>query len=128
MNKLSGYCEVQLGEKLRPLKFGMGAWSIIATERNKALQDLFTGLNELEFIAWIAYGGMKQAALAGYTELKPPISVNQVMDWLEDADSDTMALIGKTFADSKIHGKTVKDLLNNIEDDKKKAKPKTSTT
>jgi hypothetical protein len=111
MDKLSGYTEVQLGDELRPIKFGMGAWQIIAEERGKELAKMFDGLNEYSYISWLAYGGMKFAALAGYTDLKPPISVHQVMDWLDKATPEIYAAIGKCFADSKVGGQTMREFI-----------------
>lgn len=111
MDKMSGYAEIELGGELRPIKFGMGAWQIIADERGKELAHMFDGLNEFSYISWLAYGGLKFAALAGYTDLKPPVSVHQAMDWLNDAGPETYAAIGKCFAESKVGGQTMRDFI-----------------
>lgn len=127
MDKLNGYTEITLNGQTYAIKFGMGAWSIIAEERNKALEDMFDGLNDFSFIAWIAYAGMKFAKLAGYTD-NAPDSVYQVMDLLNDADEDTMKLIGQTFRASRTVGKTMSDYIGKMQGEldnkKKRSSPK----
>lgn len=123
MNKHSGYCEVKIGGEIRPIKFGMGAWSIIATERDKAISQMFEGLDEMSFIAWLTYAGAKHAYLAGYTTVQPPKSVHEVFDWIEECDDGVLSEIGSAFAETKNRqGKTMRDIIASIdEDDKKKA-------
>lgn len=128
MDRLNGYTEVTLNGQTYAIKFGMGAWAIIAEERGKALEDMFDGLNDFSFIAWIAYAGMKFAKLAGYTD-NAPDSVYQVMDLLNDADEDTMKQIGQTFRDSRTVGKTMADYIakmqgGDTDNKKKRSSPK----
>jgi len=115
MNKLDGYTEVMLGGELRPIKFGMGAWKLIADERQKPMAELFAGMDEIEFIATITYAGLKFACLAGYTELQPPESIHYVYDWLDEANTETYETIGKCFAESRIMGQTMKDYIANVQ-------------
>lgn len=117
MDKLSGYTEINLGGELRALKFGMGAWAIIAEERQKTLEEMFNGLSEFSFIGWVAYAGLKFAALAGYTDKEPPASVYVVLDWLDSADAETMAKIGKTFANSRTLGHTMQSYVDKMQSD-----------
>ena len=111
MDKLSGYIEVELGGELRPLKFGMGAWKLIAEERGKPLEELFSGLDDFEFISMVTFAGLKFAALADYTDLPAPKNVYVVYDWLNDAPPEIYKQIGKAFADSKIVGQTMRDYM-----------------
>jgi len=125
MDKLNGYIVVELGGEPRPIKFGMGALALIAEERGKPIQQIFDGLNEFSFVGWITYGGIKFACLSGYSELKPPANVYVVMDWLNKAEPENFAAIGKCFAESRSVGETMKSYMDKIEDapenNKKKA-------
>lgn len=123
MNKVSGYCEVNLGGKVRPIKFGMGAWSIIADERNLPLADITKGLNELSFVAWITYAGCKYACLAGYSDLPAPKSIYEVQDWFDDAEPEVMKIIGQTFAKSRTNGKTISDIIAKVSDNEPEPDP-----
>lgn len=128
MDKLNGYTETTLNGQTYAIKFGMGAWAIIAEERGKALEDMFEGLNDFSFIAWVAYGGMKFAKLAGYTDHAPD-NVYHVMDLLNDADEAIMKQIGQTFRDSRTVGKTMSDYIakmqgGDTDNKKKRSSPK----
>lgn len=121
MNKLSGYCEVTIAGQLYRIKFGMGAWSIIARERDKTLKEMFAGLSELEFFAWLVYGGINYAALAGYGG-EPLPNLMHAFDLIDEMTNKDQKLIGETFANSQINGKTIKEYLSKAgEPDKKKA-------
>lgn len=123
MDKHSGYCVIIVNKVHYPVKFGMGAWAIIAQERGKPMEELFTGLSETEFIAWITYGGIKHAALAGYTKNKPPENIHYIYELMDNLTDKQMRLLGKTFAQSKVIGRTMKELIDAAAgDDKKKAK------
>jgi len=120
LNKNSGYCELTVGETTYPIKFGMGAWAIIAEERNSPMDKVFEGLSELQFVAWIVYGGINHACLAGYSDSKPLSSIHVAYDLIEELTGEQMGLVGKTFAATKVNGQTMKDIIDKLPAEKKK--------
>jgi hypothetical protein len=111
MDKLSGYIEVELGGELRPLKFGMGAWQIISQERGKPIEELFTGLGYMDFIALTTWAALRCAYVCEYTKVEPPKDIIVVFDWLGDCDVETYKQIGKAFGDSKMIGETMREYM-----------------
>ena len=86
-------------------------------------RNFSSGLSETEFVAWITYGGIKHAALAGYTNNKPPENIHYIYELMDDLTGEQMGLIGKTFAESKVIGRTMKELIDAAAgNDKKKRK------
>lgn len=120
MDKLSGYIECEIGGMQRPIKFGMGAWKIFTEATGKRL-DQMGEINWIEFSGAIIYAGLMQAALVSGRERD--FNLNQVYDWLDDMPDETYKAIMKTLAESKVLGRTFKEMLNGqeTEPDKKKA-------
>jgi len=116
MDKLSGYIECEIGGEVRPIKFGMGAWKIFTQITGKSLDEMGS-INWIEFSGYIIYAGLKQAALV---ENKPIDFVpEKVFDWLDVIDDETYKLIMRTLAESKVLGRTFKDMM------KSQAEPET---
>lgn len=127
MDKLSGYIECEIGGKLRPIKFGMGAWKIFTDTTGKQL-DQMGDINWIEFSGAIIYAGLMQAALVSGRSMD--FNINQVYDWLDDMPDETYKSIMATLAESRVLGRTFKDMIaatqTENEPDKKKVKPKPS--
>ena len=121
MDKLSGYIECEIGGEVRPIKFGMGAWKIFTEVTGKSL-DRMGDFNWIEFSGAIIYAGLLQAALSADKE--HDFNVNQVYDWLDDMPDETYKAIMKTLADSRVLGRTFKEMIagQQSEPDKKKVK------
>jgi len=121
-NKLSGYIEVEIGGKVRPIKFGMGAWKIFTDATGKQLDNIGE-INWIEFSGAIIYAGLMQAALV--SGRARDFSIELVYDWLDELPDESYKAIMKTLADSRVLGRTFKDLLKTQqadEPDKKKVK------
>lgn len=118
MDKLSGYIEVEMGGKVRPIKFGMGAWKIF-TEVTGLPLDRLGEVDTVTFPAAIIYAGCKQAALG----LNEPIDFNlaNVYDWIDVMPQERFNEIAKTLSESKVMGRTFKDIV--AESIKKKTVP-----
>lgn len=118
MDKVSGYIEVDMGGKVRPIKFGMGAWKIF-TEVTGLPLDKLGEVDAMTFPVAIIYAGCKQAALSK----NEPVDFNQanVCDWIDEMPQETFNEISRTLAESKILGRTFKDII--AEQIKKKAAP-----
>ncbi len=121
MDKLSGYIECEIGGMLRPIKFGMGAWKIFTDVTGKSL-DQMGEINWIEFSGAIIYSGLMQAALVSGRDRG--FIINDVYDWLDDMPDETYKAIMATLAESKVLGRTFKDMIAGqaTEPDKKKAK------
>ncbi len=121
MDKLSGYIECEIGGMQRPIKFGMGAWKIFTDVTGKSL-DQMGGINWIEFSGAIIYAGLMQAALVSGRDRD--FIINDVYDWLDDMPDETYKSIMATLAESKVLGKTFKDMIAGqaTGPDKKKAK------
>lgn len=109
MEKFSGYMEVELGGKIRPLKFGMGAWKIFTEVTELPLEKLGE-VDMMSFPAIIIYAGAKQAALAKNKEID--FNLAMVYDWIDEISEDTFRDISKCLASSKIMGRTFKDIVS----------------
>lgn len=125
MDKLSGYIEVEIGGMQRPIKFGMGAWKIFTEVTGKSL-DQMGEINWIEFSGVIIYAGLMQAALVSGRERD--FTLNHVYDWLDEMPDETYKAIMATLAESKVLGRTFKDMIagQETEPDKKKVNRKSS--
>lgn len=108
MDKLSGYIECEIGGKLRPVKFGMGAWKIFTEITGKSL-DQMGSINWIEFSGYIIYAGLKQAALVNGDPVD--FTPEKVFDWLDEIEDETYKSIMRTLAESKVLGRTFKDMV-----------------
>ena len=108
MDKISGYIECEIGGQIRPIKFGMGAWKIFTEITGKSLDEMGS-INWMEFSGSIIFAGLKQAALVNST----PIDFNEaeVMNWLDEINDETYKSIMRTLAESKVLGRTFKDMV-----------------
>jgi len=108
MDKLSGYIEVEMGGKVRPIKFGMGAWKIF-TEVTGLPLDRLGEVDTVTFPAAIIYAGAKQAALANNEAVD--FNLANVYDWIDEMPQDTFNSIAKCLSESKTMGRTFKDIV-----------------
>ena len=99
MDKLSGYIEIEMGGKVRPIKFGMGAWKILRDTTGIELDQLGT-IDPLVFSSGIIYAGLKQAALSS----NEPIDFNEakVVDMTETDGSDNVRVVMKFRAGTQV--------------------------
>lgn len=125
MDKLSGYIEAEIGGEIRPIKFGMGAWKIFTEITGKSLDDM-GNINWIEFSGYIIYSGLKQAALAN----GKPIDFNpeKVFDWLDETSDETYKEIMRTLAESKVLGRTFRDMVKSQPEPETVKKKLTSQT
>ena len=124
MNNLSGFIRIEIGGKVRPIKFGMGAWKYFTEVTGVQLADL-ANVDAITFGASIVYGGLKQAALADNEPVD--FNINNVYDWLDEMPQDDYSKIMTTLLESKVLGNTFKSFIegqpNNSDSNKKKVKP-----
>ena len=123
MNKVSGYIELTINGEVYPVKFGMGAWDIISKGLDKPIAEMFVGLQEHEFLAWLIFGGLNYANRAGYDNGKSISSHYEAFDLLDNMDAEQMKQLAQAFMESKILGQTIADHIKSateLNENKKK--------
>lgn len=124
MNKVSGYIELTINEEVYPVKFGMGAWHIISKELGKPISEMFTNIDENEFVASLLFGGVNYAHKAGYEGAKPISSLYEAFDLLDNMNSEQLKQLAQTFLESRVMGQTMTDYIKAASEQTEKKKKK----
>lgn len=103
MDKTVGYIEVEIGGRVRPLKFGMGAWRFVS-EVTGLPMNKFDEIDPLILPVYLIYGGAKHAALCQ----NEPVDFNahDVFDWVDSMPQQTLSDIMQCVMTSKLLGNT----------------------
>ena len=123
MNRLSGYCEVELGGEKRAFKFGMNAFALACEISKQSLDEFLAsmGTNALSIRYLIWAGASANCRSQGIDE---DFNLYNVGDWLDEISSENLAVLMDTIAKSQILGGSTKTPDAEQETVEKKVKSK----
>jgi glucose-6-phosphate dehydrogenase assembly protein OpcA len=125
-NTKRGYCQLEIGGKIRTLHFSMNFWAAFESAAGFSIAEidkvLGSGLS-LTTLRALIYAGI----LAYDQENKQPIDYDQfdVGAWMDDIDQSNIEVIINTLLESRILGNDLNaGVRRNVEKSTKNPKPK----
>lgn len=102
-NRLSGYCEIDLGGKKRAFKFGMNAFALACEVAGLSLNEFLAsiGSNPLS-IRYLIWAGI--SANCRSNNIEEDFNLYNVGDWLDVIDAKSLATLMDTVAKAQILG------------------------
>jgi hypothetical protein len=126
VNQKRGYCQLNIGGKLRTLHFSMNFWAAFEQASGFSISEIdkvFGSGLSLSSMRALVYSGLLAFDQENGNEID--YTIYKVGDWMEDVDQSALTLIVETLMQSRILGNDLNaGVRRNVEKSTKNPKPK----
>jgi hypothetical protein len=126
VNQKRGYCQLNIGGKIRTLHFSMNFWAAFEQASGFSISEIdkvFGSGLSLSSMRALVYSGLLAFDQENGNEID--YTIYKVGDWMEDVDQSALTLIVETLMQSRILGNDLNaGVRRNVEKSTKNPKPK----
>lgn len=126
VNQKRGYCQLNIGGKMRTLHFSMNFWAAFEQASGFSIAEIdkvFGGGLSLSSMRALVYSGLLAYDQENGNEID--YTIYSVGDWMEDVDQSALTLLVETLMQSRILGNDLNaGVRRNVEKSTKNPKPK----
>lgn len=126
VNQKRGYCQLNIGGKIRTLHFSMNFWAAFEQASGYSISEIdkvFGSGLSLSSMRALVYSGLLAFDQENGNEID--YTIYKVGDWMEDVDQSALTLIVETLMQSRILGNDLNaGVRRNVEKSTKNPKPK----
>ncbi len=126
VNQKRGYCQLNIGGKIRTLHFSMNFWAAFEQASGFSISEIdkvFGSGLSLSSMRALVYSGLLAYDQENGNEID--YTIYSVGDWMEDVDQSALTLIVETLMQSRILGNDLNaGVRRNVEKSTKNPKPK----
>lgn len=126
VNQKRGYCQLNIGGKIRTLHFSMNFWAAFEQASGYSISEIdkvFGSGLSLSSMRALVYSGL--LAYDQENENEIDYTVYSVGDWMEDVDQSALTLLVETLMQSRILGNDLNaGVRRNVQKSTKNPKPK----
>lgn len=126
VNQKRGYCQLNIGGKIRTLHFSMNFWAAFEQASGYSISEIdkvFGSGLSLSSMRALVYSGLLAYDQENGNEID--YTVYSVGDWMEDVDQSALTLLVETLMQSRILGNDLNaGVRRNVEKSTKNPKPK----
>ena len=126
VNQKRGYCQLNIGGKIRTLHFSMNFWAAFEQASGFSIAEIdkvFGGGLSLSSMRALVYSGLLAYDQENGNEID--YTIYSVGDWMEDVDQSALTLLVETLMQSRILGNDLNaGVRRNVEKSTKNPKPK----
>jgi hypothetical protein len=126
LNKRRGYCQLQIGGKLRSLHFSMNFWAVFEETSGFKISEV-----DKVFGSGLSMGAMRALIYSGIVaydqenRIEIDYDLFDVGAWMDDIDQNDLGLIIETLMESRILGNNLNaGVRRNVSKSTKNPKPK----
>jgi hypothetical protein len=125
VNQKRGYCQLNVGGKIRTLHFSMNFWAAFEQASGFSISEIdkvFSSGLSLSSMRALVYSGLLAYDQENGNEID--YTIYTVGDWMEDVDQNQLTLIVNTLMQSRILGNDLNaGVRRNVEKSTKNPKP-----
>jgi hypothetical protein len=125
VNQKRGYCQLNVGGKIRTLHFSMNFWAAFEQASGFSISEIdkvFSSGLSLSSMRALVYSGLLAYDQESGNEID--YTIYTVGDWMEDVDQNQLTLIVNTLMQSRILGNDLNaGVRRNVEKSTKNPKP-----
>jgi hypothetical protein len=125
VNQKRGYCQLNVGGKIRTLHFSMNFWAAFEQASGFSISEIdkvFSSGLSLSSMRALVYSGLLAFDQENGNEID--YTIYTVGDWMEDVDQNQLTLIVNTLMQSRILGNDLNaGVRRNVEKSTKNPKP-----
>jgi hypothetical protein len=126
VNQKRGYCQLNIGGKIRTLHFSMNFWAAFEQASGFSISEIdkvFGSGLSLSSMRALVYSGLLAYDQENGNEID--YTVYSVGDWMEDVDQSALTLLVETLMQSRILGNDLNaGVRRNVQKSTKNPKPK----
>ena len=126
VNQKRGYCQLNIGGKVRTLHFSMNFWAAFEQASGYSISEIdkvFGSGLSLSSMRALVYSGLLAYDQENGNEID--YTIYSVGDWMEDVDQNALTLLVETLMQSRILGNDLNaGVRRNVEKSTKNPKPK----
>jgi len=126
VNQKRGYCQLNIGGKIRTLHFSMNFWAAFEQASGYSISEIdkvFGSGLSLSSMRALVYSGLLAYDQENGNEID--YTIYSVGDWMEDVDQSALTLIVETLMQSRILGNDLNaGVRRNVQKSTKNPKPK----
>jgi hypothetical protein len=126
VNQKRGYCQLNIGGKIRTLHFSMNFWAAFEQASGFSISEIdkvFGNGLSLSSMRALVYSGLLAYDQENGNEID--YTIYSVGDWMEDVDQSALTLLVETLMQSRILGNDLNaGVRRNVEKSTKNPKPK----
>lgn len=126
VNQKRGYCQLNIGGKIRTLHFSMNFWAAFEQASGYSISEIdkvFGSGLSLSSMRALVYSGLLAYDQENGNEID--YTIYSVGDWMEDVDQNALTLLVETLMQSRILGNDLNaGVRRNVEKSTKNPKPK----
>lgn len=126
VNQKRGYCQLNIGGKVRTLHFSMNFWAAFEQASGYSISEIdkvFGSGLSLSSMRALVYSGLLAYDQENGNEID--YTIYSVGDWMEDVDQSALTLLVETLMQSRILGNDLNaGVRRNVEKSTKNPKPK----
>ncbi len=126
VNQKRGYCQLNIGGKIRTLHFSMNFWAAFEQASGYSISEIdkvFGSGLSLSLMRALVYSGLLAYDQENGNEVD--YTVYSVGDWMEDVDQSAFTLLVETLMQSRILGNDLNaGVRRNVQKSTKNPKPK----
>lgn len=126
VNQKRGYCQLNIGGKVRTLHFSMNFWAAFEQASGYSISEIdkvFGSGLSLSSMRALVYSGLLAYDQENNNEID--YTIYSVGDWMEDVDQSALTLLVETLMQSRILGNDLNaGVRRNVEKSTKNPKPK----
>jgi hypothetical protein len=126
VNQKRGYCQLNIGGKIRTLHFSMNFWAAFEQASGFSISEIdkvFGNGLSLSSMRALVYSGLIAYDQENGNEID--YTIYSVGDWMEDVDQSALTLLVETLMQSRILGNDLNaGVRRNVEKSTKNPKPK----
>jgi hypothetical protein len=126
VNQKRGYCQLNIGGKIRTLHFSMNFWAAFEQASGFSISEIdkvFGSGLSLSSMRALVYSGLLAFDQENGNEVD--YTIYSVGDWMEDVDQSALTLIVETLMQSRILGNDLNaGVRRNVQKSTKNPKPK----
>jgi hypothetical protein len=126
VNQKRGYCQLNIGGKMRTLHFSMNFWAAFEQASGYSISEIdkvFGSGLSLSSMRALVYSGLLAYDQENNNEID--YTIYSVGDWMEDVDQSALTLLVETLMQSRILGNDLNaGVRRNVQKSTKNPKPK----
>jgi hypothetical protein len=126
VNQKRGYCQLNIGGKIRTLHFSMNFWAAFEQASGYSISEIdkvFGSGLSLSSMRALVYSGLLAYDQENGNEID--YTIYSVGDWMEDVDQSALTLLVETLMQSRILGNDLNaGVRRNVQKSTKNPKPK----
>lgn len=126
VNQKRGYCQLNIGGKIRTLHFSMNFWAAFEQASGYSISEIdkvFGSGLSLSSMRALVYAGLLAYDQENNNEID--YTIYSVGDWMEDVDQSALTLLVETLMQSRILGNDLNaGVRRNVQKSTKNPKPK----